>query len=171
LSSLAPALRSGPVALEWSVFVIAAIMLAGAARRPLVTLVGLPCWLGVLLIHESGHLLTARWRGCLVDRIQLYPFFGFTAYEIPWSRLDHCLIAWGGVLAQAVVAVPVVAWLAVFGYSGSDALDTGLAILGPFSLGVAAFNLLPLWKLDGATAWGLIPALFQRRKSPGAWRR
>jgi hypothetical protein len=29
---------------------------------------------------------------------------------MPWSRFDHALIAWGGVIAQAIVAVPVLLW-------------------------------------------------------------
>jgi Zn-dependent protease len=50
------------------------------------------------------------------------------------------------------------------------------AILGYFSLCVAAFNLLPVPRLDGAIAWGIIPALIERarmgrRKRPVEWRR
>lgn len=70
-------------------------------------------------------------------------------------------------LAQAVVAAPLVAWVAVFGYTRFEALNMLFVILGFFSLGVAVLNLLPVPPLDGATAWGIFPALLARRRSQG----
>jgi hypothetical protein len=97
-----------------------------------------------------------------VFSIELYPIYGITRFETPWSRFDHCVIAWGGVLAQAIVALPLVAWVAVFGYTRFEPANVVLALLGFFSLGVAAFNLLFFAPLDGIPAWGLIPALIER---------
>jgi hypothetical protein len=62
---------------------------------------------------------------------------------MPWSKFDHCVIAWGGVLAQAVVAAPIVVGVTLFGYTRFEAVHAVLAILGFFSVGVAIFNLLP----------------------------
>ncbi len=107
--------------------------------------------------------------------IELYPVWAKTCFQVPWSRFDHSVIAWGGVAAQAVVALPLVAWLLLFGYTRFEPVNEVLALLGGFSLGVAAFNLLPFPPLDGATAWGLFPALLQRtrsrRKKQPEWRR
>jgi membrane-associated protease RseP (regulator of RpoE activity) len=147
---------------HWSVFLIAAIMLSNAVRQPLVTLVGLVCYLSVLFIHECGHMIAARRKGCEVESIKIYPIFAITSFQTPWSRFDHCVIAWGGVVAQAVIAIPVVAWIAVFGYTPFEPVNAALAILGPFSLGIAAFNLWPAAPLDGAIAWGLIPESIKR---------
>jgi hypothetical protein len=36
---------------------------------------------------------------------ELYPIHGCVRFRQPWSRYDDALIAWGGVAAQAVVAV------------------------------------------------------------------
>jgi stage IV sporulation protein FB len=119
--------------------------------------------LSVLLIHESGHMLVAHRMGCEVFSIELYPIFGITRFQTPWSRLDHCKIAWGGVLAQAVVAVPFVIWVAVMGFTRFEAVNAVLALLSFFSLGVALFNLIPVPPLDGSVAWGLIPAVIKRR--------
>ena len=150
--------------IHWSVFVIAALMLMNVRSRPGMTLVGLASYLSVLLIHEIGHLIAAQRFGCKVNSIKLYPIFGVTCFEIPWTRLDHCIIAWGGVLAQAVVAIPLVLWVSFFGYTPIQAINAIFAILGYFSLGVAVFNLIPVPPLDGATAWGLLPALLARKK-------
>jgi membrane-associated protease RseP (regulator of RpoE activity) len=130
---------------------------------------------GVILIHECGHMVAAQSKGCAVSSIELYPVWGITRFEEPYSRFDDCVIAWGGVAAQALIGVPLVVWVEVFGYTHSQAVNAVLAILGFFSLSMAVFNLLPLRPLDGATAWGLIPAIFKRsrarvaKREPG-WR-
>ena len=54
-----------------------------------------------------------------------------------------------------IVALPLVAWVAIFGYTRFEPVNVMLALLGFFSLGVAAFNLLPFAPLDGITAWGI----------------
>lgn len=168
-------IRGVSVYVHWSAFLVAAILLMGVLQRPLVTLAALVSYFSLLLIHECGHLIAAqRLRGQVFD-IKLYPIFGMTSFETPWSRFDHCVIKWAGVLAQAVVALPIVTWVAVFGYTPFAPVNAVLAILGFISLGIAAFNLLPIPPLDGAVAWGLIPELIKRSrnhtKAPaGRWR-
>ena len=152
---------------HWTVFLVAAIILAGVLRDPGLTLRGLAAYWGVLLIHETGHLIAAQRLECPVFSIELYPIFGFTTFGTPRSRLDHCVIAWAGVLAQAVIAIPLVLWVAVFGYSRFQAVNMLFAILGYFSLASAAFNLLPIRRLDGSIAWGIFPALLTRRRLKG----
>jgi Zn-dependent protease len=158
------------VYVHWSVLLIAAILLLNAVNRPVMVLAGMACWLGILLIHECGHLLVAQRKKCHVFEIEIYPILGVIRYEPPWSRVDHGLIAWGGVAAQAVVAIPCVALILVFGYSRFEIVNEVLVLLGFFSLLIAAFNLLPFPPLDGATAWKLIPALYtmarNHRKRP-----
>ncbi len=53
--------------------------------------------MALMLLHESGHMLAAHNKGCQVLGIELYPIFGLCRFEAPWSRFDHCVIAWGGV--------------------------------------------------------------------------
>jgi len=94
--------------------------------------------------------------------IELYPIWGITRFTVPYSRYDHCVIAWGGVTAQAIVAVPIVVLSETFGYTRFESLNTMLAMFGFFSLFVAAFNLIPAPPLDGAIAWSLVPELIKR---------
>ena len=152
------------VYVHWSIFLIAAVMLLGTLRKPLATLIGLAAYLGVLIVHESGHLIMAHLRGYDALSIELYPIFGIARFEQPGSRFDRAAIAWGGVLAQAIVGVPLAVYVAVLGYTRWEALNAALGILGYFSLGIAVFNLLPLGPLDGSVAWDLIPAFIQRRQ-------
>ena len=157
-------IRGVNVYVHWSVLAIAAVFLVGTIRSPLLTLVGLLSYLSILLVHECGHMIAAQHRKYKVWSIELYPIFGFCRFEEPWSRLDRCAIAWGGVVAQAVIGIPLVAWVEVFGYTRFGPINAVLAILGFYSLCVAAFNLIPVRPLDGATAWGLVPAWLARRQ-------
>ena len=157
-------IRGVDVCLHWTLIVIWAVILLNAIHAPLLSLVGLCCYTAVLLIHECGHLIAAQKLNCQVYSIELYPNFGICRFEVPWSRFEHCVIAWGGVIAQAIVAIPFVIWLAIFGYSSFQPSNAAMVLLGIFSLFVAAFNLLPIGHLDGAVAWGLLPALFRRSR-------
>jgi membrane-associated protease RseP (regulator of RpoE activity) len=158
-------LRGVDLYVHWTVFLVAAVILAGVLRNPLPSLLGLAAYWGVLLVHEAGHLIAAQRLGCTVFSIELYPVFGVTRFATPWSRFDHCVISWAGVIAQVVIAVPLVAWVAVFGYTRFEVVNMLFAILGFFSLGVAALNLLPTRPLDGAVAWGIFSAFVERKRA------
>jgi len=167
-------IRGVPVYLHWSVLLIAVLILFNVIHHPVGSLLGLAAYISVLLIHESGHLIAAQRMRCEVLSIQLYPIFGITKFETPWSKFDHCVIAWGGVIAQAVVALPIVGWVILFGYTRFEPINAVLALLGFFSLGVAAVNLLPIAPLDGATAWAIIPESIKRLRGdrgsrPASW--
>lgn len=107
---------------HWSTVLIGTLVLFGAIERPAETLAAWTAYFSVILIHECGHMVAAQWKGCKVTAIELYPIHGFVRYSQPWSRYDDAVIAWGGVVAQAVVAIPLVVWVAIFGFSRSDAL-------------------------------------------------
>lgn len=155
-------IRGVPVYVHWSVFLIAALILFNVIRYPTTSLLGSTAYLSVLLIHETGHLIAAQRRHCDVLSIKLYPIFGVTRFEVPWSKFDHCVIAWGGVLTQFTIALPIIVIVSIFGYTRFDAINVVLALLGFFSLGVAIVNLLPIPPLDGAIAWAIIPEAIKR---------
>jgi membrane-associated protease RseP (regulator of RpoE activity) len=150
------------VFVHWSVLLIGALILLGAFEEPLLAFTVLGAYYGVILLHECGHMLAARRKGCAVWSIELYPLWGITRFGEPYSRYDLCIIAWGGVVAQALIAVPLIVWTELFGYTRFQAINAILAIFGFFSLSTVVFNLLPIRPLDGAIAWGLLPALFKR---------
>ena len=124
-------IKGVPVYLHWSVLLIAILILLNVSEFFVGT-----AYLGVLLIHESGHLIAAQPMRSEVVSIQLYPIFGITRFEIPWSKFDHCVIAWRGVIAQALVALPIVGWVALFGTRASS-------------------QLTPSWPFWDSSAWAL----------------
>lgn len=156
-------IRGVDIFVHWSVFVIAAVILANAVSKPVLCIVGMLSYLGVILLHEVGHMVVAQRLGSHVVSIHLYPIHGYCLFQTPWSRLDHCKIAWGGVIAQGSVAVPLILWITLIGYTPFDAINAFLAIFGGLSALIAVFNLLPVAPLDGATAWAIIPEYFRSR--------
>ena len=157
-------LKGVDVFVHWTVLLIAAVMVYATRRNPWVTLAAGASWLGLLLLHECGHMIAARRRHTQVISIELYPIFGFCRFEIPWSRFDHCIIAWGGVIAQLVVAVPIMLCVSAFGYTPFAPVNAIFGILGGYSLVLAAFNLLPVRPLDGSMAWRIVPEFIKRVK-------
>jgi membrane-associated protease RseP (regulator of RpoE activity) len=163
--------RGVKVFAHWSVLLIGAVILIGALEEPLLAITVLAAYYGVILIHECGHMIAAQRKGCRVWSIELYPLWGITRFSEPYSHFDQCVIAWGGVVAQAIVALPLLIWAETFGYTRFQAVNAILAILGFFSLSVAGFNLLPMRPLDGAIAWGLLPAFLKRLRAKPARRK
>jgi Zn-dependent protease len=152
------------VYVHWSILAFGVVILAGTTRKLTSTVIGMVAYLTLLILHESGHLFMARRRGYQAFSVALYPIFGLASFEAPDSRIDRALIAWGGVLAQAAVAVPLTLYIVLVGYTPFEPLNAVLAILGGYSLLVAAFNLLPICPLDGSRAWDIIPAWFEHRR-------
>src|SRR6266403_373700 len=163
-------IRGVKVFVHWSVLLIGTIILLGAVEDAPLAFTVLGSYYGVILLHECGHMVAAQRKGCAVWSIELYPIWGITRFEEPYSRYDHCIIAWGGVVAQVIVAAPIMILTETFGYTRFQPLNTMLAMWGFFSVFVAAFNLIPAAPLDGAIAWGLIPALFKRVRTRAAKR-
>jgi Zn-dependent protease len=140
------------VYLHWSVLVVGCVILLGALERPAETLIAWTCYFSVLLIHEYGHVIMAKRKGCQVYAIELYPIHGLVRYSQPWSHYDDAVIAWGGVLTQAMVGIPLVVFDSIFEPTLTLA-KVVIGVLGYFSILVAVGNLLPIRPLDGSKAW------------------
>jgi Zn-dependent protease len=145
-----------PIFVHWSVLAIAGVILVVNWRDLGLALAAGTAYLSVLAIHELGHALVARKFHCAVHWIKIYPIHGLCWHDDAGSERRNGLIAWGGVLAQAVVAAPLLAFLAIFGYTPFEPANAVLVILGIFSTGWALFNLLPYAPLDGAKAWSAL---------------
>jgi stage IV sporulation protein FB len=157
--------RRIPVLVHWSAFAISLLLVISALDRPVETSVALLSYWSILLVHESGHAWMALRKRCAVYSIEIYPIHGVTRFELPVSGWDHCVILWGGVLAQLAVAVPLVAWTQIVGFTSIGAINAVFALLGYFNLVIAILNLAPMARLDGAKAWYIVPLIWAR------WRR
>src|SRR5258708_6507557 len=122
-----------PVHIHWSLLALSSLVLIsslGSLSHAVGALVALLAYFASMLLHEWGHVVFARQQRCAVYGIELYPLVGLTRFQLPPTRLAHCRIAWGGVLFQAAVGVPMVAWIQLMGYTPIEVLNAFMAVFG-----------------------------------------
>ena len=168
-----------PVYVHWTLVVGCALLILGSVgsiAHAAAACVAITAYFAAMLLHEWGHVVLARRRKYLVFGICLYPLVGVTQVEHPRRRLDHCVIAWGGILFQAAIGLPILAWILLVGYTPVEVVNAFLAMFGYLTIVMLPLNLAPIPPLDGAVAWGLVPLLLGRLRArfggrtPGGWR-
>jgi Zn-dependent protease len=160
-------IRGAPVFLHWSVLVVMGGCLATSIAEPLLAVIAAASYFSVILIHEYGHAWVASRLGYRVRVIKLSVIHGECIYESGYEDArDAALIAWGGPLAQFAAALVVwsISFIGVIGES--DAFGPLIAFLGYLGPLVALVNLAPSPRMDGETAWPLIPMLWRDLRRP-----
>jgi len=157
--------------LHWTALGLAACLLVGRIRRPAEALAAVGCYFGVILLHEIGHAVMARRLGYRAPVIRLSFMHGVCEIDAPASRRDEIFIAWGGVLAQVAVAIPLVALAQVRGAMAQPFVALVIVSFGNASLLLALLNLLPIPGLDGATTWRIVPLLWRDWRVRGTARK
>jgi Zn-dependent protease len=155
---------NAPLSVHWSVFVIAGLLLLKSLHDPLLACLSIASYLGIILLHEAGHAYVAKRLRLRRYAIRISAVHGVCEFEEPESAKQDYLVAWGGVLAQLAVALPLIAFDLGFGIGRIELLRPVVGILGYVSVAIAAFNLIPAPGLDGAKAWRLIPLLLEERR-------
>jgi len=131
---------------------------SGAAFGVVVTLLLFIC----VVIHELSHSLTSTWMGYPVEDIVLLPLGGVSQIkEMPEGPGEEFLMAIAGPLSNVVIAL-ILGLLSVFLpvnlLASVRRMATDLTALGwsdtlPYlivtNLGLAAFNLIPAFPMDG----------------------
>jgi stage IV sporulation protein FB len=158
-----------PIHIHWTLLAASSLVILsslGSLARAVWAVAALLAYFASMLLHEWGHVVFARWQRCAVYGIELYPLVGITRHQQPPTRFAHCVIAWGGLVFQAAVGLPMVAWITLVGYTPLEVLNAFMAVFGFLSVGMIVLNLAPIPPLDGATAWEIVPLLLHRQK-PG----
>jgi len=141
-----------------SVVVAAAVIALAGVQDPAFAAATLLSLVALILLHEFGHAAVAHYFGYPVKSIWFGLIHGRCAFETPLTEWERCLVAWGGVAAQLIIAIPICVadalWHRPVGVFGPVVL-----ILGYWSLVVAVLNLIPSRGLDGQLAWRIIPLL------------
>jgi Zn-dependent protease len=74
-------------------------------------------------------------------------------------------VAWGGVLAQLILAVPILLMVVVLNDTDFGYLNPVIVILGYLNLIIALINLTPSEPFDGAVAWRIFALMRAERTS------
>lgn len=158
-------LFGAPVSVHAAALLMAAITWGFGARGFDELLAGVIAVMALLMAHEVGHAIVARWVRLRVYRMRVLFWHGLCEYETPWRLEQAVAIAWGGVAAQLVVFALVVVLSAGL-HAAQIAVPRWLAfaifMLSGYNLILLVFNLLPMRPFDGAIAWQAIPILFRR---------
>jgi Zn-dependent protease len=132
---------------------------------------------GSVVLHELGHALVGKRAGVPAKAIILLPIGGVTVFDETQRPLEPAALTWkrdvrialAGPLVNIVIAViaggvllaafpEIQLWAAPYVYSGN--LPRSLVWC---NLGLALFNLLPAYPMDGGR---VLRALFTRRMDP-----
>jgi Zn-dependent protease len=153
-------LRGVPIRLHWTL-PVGALIFAGLS--PVI-------WLAfavIVLVHEGGHALLVRRYGYQVLSIDLTGFGGMCRWAGRPTLHERGVIAWGGVLAQALLLAVTVGVIAIVGWP-TTALGASLAYaFTRTNAAIIVLNLLPMPPFDGAEAWSLVWRNIQRLRGGG----
>lgn len=113
---------------------------------------GWPFAVGVIVsiyIHELGHVVAMRMHGIPSSAPMFVPGLGayVRMHRLPKDEVEHARIGLAGPLAGLGAAVLCAALF----FATGNALFAGLATFGAF---INLINLVPVWHLDGARAFG-----------------
>lgn len=145
-----------PLFVHWSAFFVGTLMVFVARSSLANALAAAVSYYAMLLLHEAGHAWFVKRERLDRLAVRITAFHGECVYEAPDYAEQDYRIAWGGMLAQLAVAVPLILADAIFGISRIEPFGAVVAILGYVSVAIAAFNLVPVEGLDGSMSWKLI---------------
>ena len=108
----------------------------------------------VIVVHELSHALVARRFGCATREIVLLPIGGVAVMDrMPQRPRQELLIAVAGPAVNVVLALVLAATIGMLGLSFGPEQPTALgAVLVQLlwiNVGLALFNLLPAFPMDG----------------------
>lgn len=152
-------LFNSPIYIHWSILLVMAIIFLSGYKDPIQSIIIVLSYFSILLLHEYGHGYVVKRIGYEVIETRFSFLHGLCVYEDPHNEMHNIKIAWGGVLAQLMVAIPLII-LSRFKIT-YDIPYFGVIsnILGNINLMIAIFNMAPIRGLDGYTAWKIVPVI------------
>ncbi len=157
--------QGAPILMHWSI--LFGLWIFGGPRFAPVLWLSL-CLL--IIIHELGHAYWVRRYRMDVEKIVIHGFGGYCSWRGDASRFESAVIAWGGVLAQALLLPPAFLLAALVGVPAPEYLQDVLNIFIGANIILIAVNLIPIEPLDGAKAWPLIGMLWRDYRRGKGWK-
>jgi Zn-dependent protease len=163
-----PRILGARLHVHWSALVAAGIAFGVFVSQPIHALVLVLSYFGVILLHEAGHALIAKRLGYPATEIYLTFIHGLCVHQHPDTEREDAMIAWGGVLLQFAVAIPLIVISQSTTLGSVSLFAIVVAVFGYFSVLMAFFNLAPARGLDGMVAWRLIPIVIREVRQGAA---
>ena len=160
------------LAVHWSFLLLPAFVfvsgyLAGRPNQALFDVVALFGVFGCVALHELGHALAARSFGIRTRDIELYPIGGVARLDrIPRNPFKELAIALAGPAVNVALAafIAPLMWFDGFGLGPSSAAGSWLEAFWQrmlwANIGLALFNLLPAFPMDGGRVLRALLAIF-----------
>jgi membrane-associated protease RseP (regulator of RpoE activity) len=120
----------------------------------------------LVLIHELGHATFVKAFRLRVIGIDITGFGGLCHWSGSATVAERGAIAWGGVLAQALLLVLTLASVAIFGRPRTLYAAEIVSVFTYTNVWLIGLNLLPVPPLDGAEAWSFVGYLIRGGKLP-----
>ncbi|MBL8680752.1 MAG: hypothetical protein JNK05_16350 [Myxococcales bacterium] len=117
-------------------------------------------WIAMVALHEVGHGVLVRREGGRVVELAVHGLGGECSYVGVRSQEGVERVAWGGVLAQALLFVVVGALYLARVPIPAPVVHVALGV----NLSSIVFNLIPIAPLDGAYAWPLLGRWWRRAR-------
>ena len=153
-----------PIYLHWSVLAVSVVLLIIYFQNLILVILAWLSFLSIILIHEVGHAAVAHRLGYRVVALKVCLIHGRCEYAVPsyapYYEWDEIRIAWGGVSAQALIAM-LVFTISALGAEDLTFFQPILAFLGYYNVLAIVHNLSPMQGLDGYKAWRIVPILYQ----------
>lgn len=146
-----------PIYFHWSVFAVTLALVLVSLDSVIYAVSAIASYLAIIVIHEFGHAWVARRRRYEVFAIRIAMLHGRCEYEAAEYEWDDVAIAWGGVLAQLAIAIPMLVVAIALGRANLGPFNNVVAMLGRANLVIAFINLIPSPGFDGEKAWRVIP--------------
>ena len=157
-------IKGVPVYLHWS-FPIGGLLIAGFFNSsPEKIIFFVSAYLLLVLIHEIGHLLFARFFGLKVHAITVTGGGGRCFCDKPESYREALYLYGGGILAQLALFILTSLYVYLFGYPSSSVGNAFVLTFTVFNLFMILINIIPSKLVggnvnDGHVLWMLLKEL------------
>ena len=141
-----------PIKIHLTMLILAAWLVfvgKGGAAEQFRELIGLVILFGSVALHELGHALTAKYLGIRTKDITLYPFGGIASLIDKINPKQELLITVAGPLVNVFIAAVIYIFVGAERILQEDFMGSALGSLFSVNAGLAIFNALPAFPMDG----------------------